>query len=561
MTGTGNYRDSGDEVERLAAPDEFEVGTRDSVDAPIPMADYSPRPSEDAAQVSQPQTFAFNARPRWFRDSSSRKPWYQQWLSRAVPTLQRVFRPRLSWRYIACSVVAVYVVFCWIRGSPLLASRLPGYTGPYRVGAIDIEVPLPGGPTQVADGVLKDSGDSAFKVETLLATIYYPTIQTFRSRKAKLPWVSRPVSLAAKGYAKLAHVDNFLIRPIFTFGLWAIGGSITIPAEVDAPLFTSDGDEDDKFPLMVFSHGMASSRSDYTNFLGELASRGHVIAAVEHRDGSCPGSIVKVDPEDPGRHALFFRESDLRDGINTEEFKRAQLAVRDAEIRGAIDFFRAVERGEDVNNTRDAVSTLARWKGRLDLDRLTVGGHSYGATGALQALSTVAPAHTAIGGLILDPGKSSGPLNNKTDVPLLVVHSNSWSSSHSVFYGRPHFDTVRDLVRNAVSPSWFLTSMGTSHPSVTDAPLLEPLLLSWTTGARLNTKEALEEYVRVAKEFLDVVEKGKTEGLLAEQVTHEEYNKWVSKERREEFPKHLARLWEIHVAPDEKRQAKAGDAE
>jgi platelet-activating factor acetylhydrolase len=420
------------------------------------------------------------------------------------------------------------------------------------VGAIDIEVPLPGGPKEVADGMFKESGEPAFKVETVLATIYYPTTQSFRSRKAKLPWVSRPVGLTAKGYAKMVHVDNFLIRPIFTFGLWAIGGSITIPAEVDAPLFTSeDGEKDEKIPLMVFSHGMASSRSDYTNFLGELASRGHIIAAVEHRDGSCPGSIVKLDAKDPGRHALFFRESDLRDEIDTEGFKHAQLAVRDAEILGAIDIFRAIEKGEDIGNTREPVSTLSGWKGRLDLDRLTVGGHSYGATGALQALSTVASSPTAIGGLILDPGKSSGPLNNKTDVPLLVVHSNSWSKSHSIFYGRPHFDTVRDLVRNAVSPSWFLTSLGTSHPSVTDAPLLEPWLLSWTTGARLNTKEALEEYVRVAEEFLNVVEKGKTEGLLAEKVTHEAYDEWVSEERRKEFPKDLARLWQIHVAPDQ----------
>ncbi|KAH6686842.1 platelet-activating factor acetylhydrolase, isoform II-domain-containing protein [Plectosphaerella plurivora] len=550
MSNTQNYRDSVDEADRLASPDEFDAVTRDSVDAPIPMATYSPRPSEDATQPLHSQ----DTLPRWFGNPSTRKTRYRHWISQTTPTLKRIFRPRLTWRYILCSVLAVYVVFCWVRGSPLLATRLPGYTGPYRVGAIDIEVPLPGGPKQVADGVFKDSGDPAFKVGTVLATIYYPTTQAFRSRKARLPWVSRPVSLTAKGYAKMVHVDNFLIRPIFTFGLWAIGGSITIPAEVDAPLFTSeDGEKDGKFPLMVFSHGMASSRSDYTNFLGELASRGHIIAAVEHRDGSCPGSVVKLDDKDPGRHALFFRESDLLDEIDMEGFKKAQLAVRDAEIRGAIDLFHAIQKGEDIGNTRDSVSTLSAWEGRLDLDRLTVGGHSYGATGALQALSTVASSPTAIGGLILDPGKSSGPLNNKTDVPLLVVHSNSWSKSHSIFYGRPHFDAVRDLVRSAVSPSWFLTSLGTSHPSVTDAPLLEPWLLSWTTGARLNTKEALEEYVRVAEEFLNVVEKGKTEGLLAEKVTHEEYDKWVSEERRQEFPKDLARLWQIHVAPGENK--------
>jgi platelet-activating factor acetylhydrolase len=112
--------------------------------------------------------------------------------------------------------------------------------------------------------------------------------------------------------------------------------------------------------------------------------------------------------------------------------------------------------------------------------------------------------------------------------------------------------------------SWFLTSIGTSHPSVSDAPLIEPLLLSWTTGASLNVKEALVEYVRVTDDFWHflrttrsanssltdgVVHRGEMRGILAEKVTHEEYDEWVSKERKAEFPKSLSRLWQVHVSP------------
>lgn len=121
-----------------------------------------------------------------------------------------------------------------------------------------------------------------------------------------------------------------------------------------------------------------------------------------------------------------------------------------------------------------------------------------------------------------------------------------------MFYGRPHFDTVRDLVAdvlNRTGAAWFLTSLGTSHPSVSDAPLIEPLLLSWTTGAKLDVKQALKEYVQVSDEFIKFSRTKKVEGMLAEEVTHEEYDKWVSDERKKTYPKELARLWEIHVSP------------
>ncbi|KAL4933256.1 platelet-activating factor acetylhydrolase, isoform II-domain-containing protein [Aspergillus undulatus] len=504
------------ELEALMGSDDEQLDT--SPDSPLAMASSH----EINRSTSQPQ-------PKWLTGS-------------------RRLRPRITWRRALLVAFVFYAFYCFVRGSPLLASPLPSYTGPHGVGAVDIEVPLDGGPQHVADGTLTSTGEPAFEVETLLATIYYPTDHHFRSLKPRYPWIPRPVSLVGQGYARFAHVDNFLMRPIFTFGLWAIGGSITIPAEVDAPLLSSEK-EPEAFPVTIFSHGMASSRTDYTNFLGELASRGHVAVAIEHRDGSGPGSLVKTSADSPGRKVLPLRESDLKDELDTPAFKRAQLAFRDVEMLAAVEVLRLINDGHAIPNARDPVDTFAGWADRLDFDHLTLAGHSYGATGALQALTTLKSASPACG-VILDPGKSSGPLNPNATVPILVVHSNSWSRMVSPFYGRPHFDTVRDLVRGIPAPSWFLTSVGTAHPSVTDAPLLEPLLLSWTTGANLDVKEALKEYVRVTDDFSHFVRGGERRRILAEAVTHPQYNEWVSEKRKEEFPKELTRLWEVHVTPE-----------
>lgn len=111
--------------------------------------------------------------------------------------------------------------------------------------------------------------------------------------------------------------------------LWFFGSSTVIPGIVDAPLIPNTKDvfvgshtdapnlqkalheaekereregetieirdtpiKGGKMPLVVFTHGMAGMSQSYSHYLGSIASHGYVVAAVEHRDGSGPGTIV-----------------------------------------------------------------------------------------------------------------------------------------------------------------------------------------------------------------------------------------------------------------------------
>ncbi|KAG6033758.1 hypothetical protein E4U41_006812 [Claviceps citrina] len=547
----------------------------DDPDAPLlphQQLQPPPPPSTKARPSQKPSRL-----PRWLIPPPPRsRP------SRVLGSIWSLVRWSLSrptWRYVLLAAPALYVLTCvLLLQTPPFASPLPEYTGLHAVGTIDVEVALP--PRLVSDSVFRESGLPAFELQTVLFTLYYPadggdesTPRRGRSQSRHY-WIPKPISLTARGYAKFAHLDNFLLRPLLTFTLWAIAGGITIPAEVDAPLLASPtpppapnhGGSISQFPLIVFSHGMASSRTDYTHYLGELASRGTIVAATEHRDGSCPGSLIlKPPPSSPPQQRLHFAEADLllanRSAMSTPQLKREQLAFRDAEIAATISAMQSLHANESLVSSRGEghhqFKTFAR---RIDMAKLIVAGHSYGATGALQFLKrsysssssadpSAPPAPAAA--IILDPGKNSGPLNTQISVPILVVHSNSWSRTHSLFFGRPHFDTVRDLTRRVLrrtGAAWFLTSLGTSHPSVTDAPLLEPLLLSWTTGASLDTRAALAEYVGLSHDFVRFVVDGTPRGLLAQPVTHAEYGKWVDGEREKSFPEDLARLWEVHVS-------------
>lgn len=509
--------------------------------------------------------------PRWLFPPQSRTQKALRTISSLLgPIFSRLLvlvKPRLAWKYLAFATTTIYILACLALQKPPFASPLPAYTGPHPVGTIDLEIPLDE-PRLVSETVFKESGLPAFELQTVLFTLYYPTDKGYWSPHRRHDWIPKPVRLTARGFAKLAHADNFLVRPVLTLALWAVAGGITIPAEVDAPLVSVSAPDDDsnsnnsnnKLPVLIFSHGMASSRTDYTNYVGELASRGYIVAAMEHRDGSSPGSSVKT-ARGAERQVVHFGESDLllanKTAMSTPQLKTEQLAFREAEMLATISALRSINEGsKPVASTRDeGKSSLATFARRIDLAKLIMGGHSYGATGALQSLKHApSAANPAVAGIILDPGKESGPLNADIDVPILVVHSDSWSRARSLFFGRPHFDTVRDLARRVLDragSAWFLTSLGTSHPSVTDAPLLEPLLLSWTTGARLDTREASREYVRVSHDFIQFVvgRRRSPSGVLAHDVTHAEYGKWVGGDRQLSFPGDLARLWEIHVSP------------
>ncbi|EME45377.1 hypothetical protein DOTSEDRAFT_170727 [Dothistroma septosporum NZE10] len=500
-------------------------------------------------------------RPRWL--DGHRSSWFEKTTS--------LLRPRLNVGYALCAIIALYVFYCYIVWSPLLASRLPQYTGPYGVGAIDIEVPVDE-PRKIVDTVFRYSGKPAFQLDTVLFTMYHPANKGARSSKPKHKWFPKPISLTAEGYATAAHFNNFFSRPLFTSALWGLASSIDIPAEVDVPILGDAGDDGNAgadFPVVVLSHGDVSSRTDYTAYCGELASRGIVVAAIEHRDGSCPGSIVHL-PDGKRKDVLLFRADQLKaekpgEEVSNDDWRFQKLAFRDAEIQETISVLQRLNNGEGhdifTGNHRKEGKYLEHWKNRLDFSHLTVAGHSFGATGALQALrsanktsaGSTGYSNPAQGGIILDPGKSSGKLNTDIDVPLLIVHSDSWSKAHTIFYGRPHFDTVRDIALDVLrrcGAAWFMTSLKTSHPSITDAPLIEPLLLSWTTGATINVHEGLREYVRVSMEFLRYLKDGTRTGMLDVGVTHEQYgNDTRTEEQRDNMKEDVMKYWEVHVAP------------
>lgn len=605
-----------------------ELGLEDDV---LPAQQRFPTPkwlrgSSSSPQSSKPLSrhISTTARTIYHAARTSLLPSLAEAVTRAISISAPLLRPRLTIRYILFSAVLIYAAYRIFTSRPLLASPLPPYAGaPYDVGAIDVEFALPGGPRRdISNVTFRADGRPAFEVETVLLTLYYPTardVPLSPSSPDVMYWIPKPISATAKGYARFLGVDNFVVRGALTFGLWLIAGGITIPARVGAPL-TPPGPSAEKLPVLVFSHGMLSSRTDYTSYLGSLASCGVIVAAIEHRDGSSPGSAVRQRRDVDGtlreewRYAFGLRDLVTPDDFDTPALKEVQLSFREAEIDAAAYILRALDEGSlhARDNTRHPVSAspelFASFAGRLEVTPrdggvggMTLAGHSYGATGVLRALrsdrqpkrQSTLPREIFSGAVALDPGKSSGPLNADIAVPLVVCHSASWSKAGpTLFYGRPHFEVVRDLVEgvnercgnktdaaeitrgddeNSLSSSaehtcaprsrgWFLTSLGTTHPSITDAPLLEPLLLSWTTGSTMDANQGIQQYVHLTRDFVSYQHAGSREGLLGlsggvdgqkgdDQGDGVVYRKY-DPSHNEGMPEKWRPFWQIHVAPE-----------
>lgn len=89
---------------------------------------------------------------------------------------------------------------------------------------------------------------------------------------------------------------------------------LKFPVYQRAPILTPPPNDDhtpSQWPMIIFSHGVGCSRLMYTHICGELASRGYLVAAVEHRDGTGPAATVTNDQGDE-KDIEFLRWNDLR---------------------------------------------------------------------------------------------------------------------------------------------------------------------------------------------------------------------------------------------------------
>jgi platelet-activating factor acetylhydrolase len=250
---------------------------------------------------------------------------------------------------------------------PAIFPALPKYDGPYAVGSVEVEVPL----KESRDFEVLDT-----RAETILMRLFYPAEDTCAGTSPS--WLPQPTREYIKGYADFLNTSRFAISLFLSLAMY----NTTIPVSEGAEPISLNGNT--RFPVMIFSHGLGGSRNGYSQWCGSIASHGVCVAAIEHRDGSAPISVVKGGTDDqyeiPYRRITEWNEQ-------SATYRTAQLAQRVFEVSKLITVLRDINHGNVVglnDKQREAMDLL---KGHLHTKKgqFLIAGHSFGAATSVAA--------------------------------------------------------------------------------------------------------------------------------------------------------------------------------
>ena len=231
-------------------------------------------------------------------------------------------------------------------------------------------------------------------------------------------------------------------------------------------------------PLVLFSHGIWGMRFQNTAQFEALASRGYIVASVDHAyDASL--TIFK-----DGTIADF--RSGYEGELSEEEFwalRNPQLRTRVSDIRFMIDTIGFKQlKSEEVWSV-------------VDLERIGIFGHSYGGATSLIASIQDERIDAAIA---LDGWMIPVPLDvidGGSDKPFYYIGRESWPDPLN-------YEQLNKLLKNSSNYSTlFLT--GTEHFDFSDTPLFSPYLQKFGLSGEIPAVELAKKLENEIVSFFD----------------------------------------------------------
>lgn len=270
------------------------------------------------------------------------------------------------------------------RFSPVPA--FPEYTGIYRVGTMDVEIPV----SELA--APSPAPDNAADIPTVQFRIYYPAVEG--SSEPYIPWLPTPQRHHVSAYTRFVGIGNTLSE-VLSFIPRHLHYTM-IPVHKNAQM-AQPATDNQRWPTMIFSHGLGGSRNSYSYIAGSLASHGVVVICPEHRDGSAVASIIRLPSEQDRflksrtRRAVPYRRIPHEVTDDIYEQREGQLRIRLWEMGLNHEAVLAMDEGKPFTNMNASTPSLSQFVGRLHVHEpgcILFGGHSFGAATMVQFLKS-----------------------------------------------------------------------------------------------------------------------------------------------------------------------------
>ncbi|XP_069751507.1 platelet-activating factor acetylhydrolase 2, cytoplasmic-like isoform X2 [Narcine bancroftii] len=247
--------------------------------------------------------------------------------------------------------------------------ELPTAKGPFNVGCTDVMVD--------------------HRREGSFFRLYYPCEADEQSEQPL--WIPRYEYCA--GLADYLGKSRMWLAPLLKVAF----GYYVVPVGWNAPFRTVE-----KYPLIIFSHGLGAFRTAYSAICTEMASEGFVVAAVEHRDESAawtyffknanqlfesPQEVICPPATQHELEEVSLPVRKLAAGEEEFSIRNAQLCRRVEECNHALAILTDINSGKSVNNVLLGNLSLSVLKGCIDLQRVAVMGHSFGGSTSVLAVA------------------------------------------------------------------------------------------------------------------------------------------------------------------------------
>lgn len=309
----------------------------------------------------------------------------------------------------------------------------------------------------------------------LMITIWYPS-QEDKMAKSK-PYIT-DFDLFSKTIANAAGIPEFLFSHF---------KHIKTHTTMEAPISS----QYEKYPLLIFSHGLGTTPLIYTTMLEELVSNGYIIVTIDHTYSTMATTFIDNKATGFDIDIETFSEEELKQLEDTW--------VQD--VKFVLTEIEALNAGDSI------------FAQRIDLSKVGVFGHSFGGATAYQACyqdDRIKAAVNLDGSIyniasgLSQKGKHIMMLTSEEYAKAILVNQ-------EVAKDLDTYRFFRDIMKEE---GIFLSINGTKHYNFSDVPLMSPLAKMTGMVGEIDGSHCLKVVNTYLLAFFDHYLKGSQTELL-----------------------------------------------